>query len=103
MYEDCETQGCEMLSKDSVDPGWAKLKHFVKESKPPVSHRKIPPQTECGCLHGGVTENGRARNPLTLGSVPVLLHVQVWVHIPGDPQSVQLTEKRYNNSNNGGL
>ena len=38
----------------------------------------------------GVFENGRTRNPLTLCSVPVLVHVQVWVHIPGDPQSVQL-------------
>ena len=51
-----------------------------------------PPKTECGCLHGGVTENGHARNPLTLCSAPLYLHVhvQVWVHIPGDPQSVQL-------------
>ena len=30
-------------------------------------------------------------NPLTLcGNVPALVHVHVWVHIPGDPQSVQL-------------
>ena len=43
---------------------------------------------ECGCLHAGVTENGRTGNPLALCSVPVL--VQVWVHILGDPQSVQL-------------
>ena len=33
---------------------------------------------ECGCLHGGVIENGRAHNPLTLCSVPALVHVQVW-------------------------
>ena len=45
---------------------------------------------ECGFVHGGVIENGRAHNPLTLCSVPVLVHVQVWVHIPGDPQRVQL-------------
>ena len=45
---------------------------------------------ECGCLHGGVIENGCSRNPLTLCSVPVLVHVHVWVHILGDPQSVQL-------------
>ena len=44
--------------------------------------------TTTGCLHGGVIENGRTRNPPTLRSVLVL--VQVWVHIPGDPQSVQL-------------
>ena len=48
------------------------------------------PKTECGCLYGGVIENGRARNPLTLCNVPVLVHVQVWVHVPGDPQSVEL-------------
>ena len=35
-------------------------------------------------------ENGRARNPLTLCSVPALVHVQVLVHIPGNPQSVHL-------------
>ena len=45
---------------------------------------------ECGCLCGGVIENGRTCNPVTLGSVPALVHVQVWVHILGDPQSVQL-------------
>ena len=45
--------------------------------------------TKCGCLHDGVIENGCARNPLTLCSVPVLV-VQVWVHIPGDLQCVQL-------------
>ena len=50
----------------------------------------FPLKTECGCLHGRVFENGGARNPLTLCSVLVLVHVQVWVHIPGDPQSVQL-------------
>ena len=49
-----------------------------------------PPKTECSCLHGRVIENGRARNPLTLCSVPELVHVQACVHIPGDPQSVKL-------------
>ena len=39
---------------------------------------------ECGCLHGGVIENGCTRNPLALWTVPVL--VRVWVHILGDPQ-----------------
>ena len=51
---------------------------------------RVPPKSECGCLHGGVIENGRIRNPLTLCSVPVLVPVQVWVHILGDPQNVQL-------------
>ena len=51
-----------------------------------------PPKTEGGYLHGGVIENGRTRNPLTLCSVPALVHVLVWVHIPGDPQSVQLRD-----------
>ena len=50
---------------------------------------------ECGCqhrliVHGGVIENSRARNPLTLCSVPALEHVQVWGHIPDDPHGVQL-------------
>ena len=29
----------------------------------------IPPKSECGCLHGGVIENGRTHNPLILCSV----------------------------------
>ena len=49
-----------------------------------------PPKMECGCLQGGVIGNGRTRNLLALCSVPVLVHVQVWVHIPGDPQSAKL-------------
>ena len=46
------------------------------------------PKTECGCLHGRVIENGCTCNPLTLSTVPVL--VRVWVHLLGDPISVQL-------------
>ena len=49
-----------------------------------------PPKTECDCLHGGVIENVRTRKPLTLWTVPV--PVLVWVHILGDPQSVQLRD-----------
>ena len=54
-----------------------------------------PLKIDRGCLHGEVIENGRTRNCLTLSSndlcsVPVLVLVHVWVHIPGDPQSVQL-------------
>ena len=45
---------------------------------------------ERSCVHCWVIENGRMCNPLTLCSVPALVHVQVCVHIPGDPQSVQL-------------
>ena len=70
---------------------------------------------ECGGLHGRVFENGRIlvvvvdliyvgftevvptsgriRNPITLCSVAVLVHVQVWVHIPSDPQCS--AEERY--------
>ena len=63
-------------------------------SKPKITvlthHRVNPPKTECGYLRGGVIENGRTRNPFTLRSVPVLVHIRVWVHIPGDPQIVQL-------------
>ena len=47
--------------------------------------RPHPPK-ECGCLHGGIIESGRTRNPLTLRTVPVLVHIRVWVHILGDPQ-----------------
>ena len=51
----------------------------------------FPLKMECGCLRTWrVIENGRTRIPLTLCNVPVLVHVQVWVHILGDPQSVQL-------------
>ena len=54
-------------------------------------HRYLPlRRQECGCLHGGVIENGRTHQSLTLCSVPVLVHVGVWMFIPGDPQSVQL-------------
>ena len=42
----------------------------------------------------GLTENGRRRNPLTLRTVPVLVHVRVWVHTLGDPQSVQLRNNK---------
>ena len=49
-----------------------------------------PPKTECGCIHGGVIENGRARNTLTLWTVPVLIHVRVWVHTLVDCRRVQL-------------
>ena len=61
---------------------------------------KYPPKTECGCLHGGVIGNRRTRNhPLTLCSVLVLEHVRMWVHIPGDPQSVNSAEgQRYKNN-----
>ena len=31
-------------------------------------------------------ESGRTHNPVTLWTVPVPVHVQVWVHIPGDPR-----------------
>ena len=53
---------------------------------------EAPSKTECGCLHDEVIENGRARTPRTLCSVPVgrRVHVQVWVHMPSDPQSVRL-------------
>ena len=36
-------------------------------------------------------------NPLTRCRVPVLVHVRVWVHIPGDPQDCS-AEERYNNN-----
>ena len=49
-----------------------------------------PLKMECGCLHGGVIENGHTHNPLTLWTLSVLVHVRVWVHILGDAQSVQL-------------
>ena len=57
------------------------------EIKDPSTH---PPKAECGCLLGGVIENGRTGNPLTLWTAPVLVPVWVWVHILGDPHSVQL-------------
>ena len=47
--------------------------------------------------NGGVIENGHTRNPLTICSVPAL--VQVWVHIPGDPQCS--AQERYNNASVG--
>ena len=42
---------------------------------------------ERGNLHGEEIKNGGVRNPLTLCSV-LVMYVQVWVHIPGDPQRV---------------
>ena len=55
-----------------------------------------PLKMECGCLHGGIIENGRTSNPLTLCSASALVHVRVWVHLPGDPQECS-AEERYNN------
>ena len=49
-----------------------------------------------GCLHGRVIENDCTCNPLTLCSVCVLVHVQVWVHILDGPQCS--AEERYNNT-----
>ena len=51
-----------------------------------------------GCLHGGVFENSRTCSPLTLCSVPALVHVHVWVHITGWPSECS-AEERCNNSN----
>ena len=51
-------------------------------------------KTEYGYLHDGVIENGCTRNPLTLSSVPVLVHVQVWVHILGGLSECS-AEERY--------
>ena len=39
------------------------------------------PKIECGCPHEGVIENGQARSPRTLCSVPVLVSKQVTAKI----------------------
>ena len=44
----------------------------------------------------GVIENGHTHNPLTRWTLPVLVHVRVWVHILGDPQCS--AEECYNNN-----
>ena len=49
---------------------------------------------ECGCLHGGVIENGRSCNRSSH-----LVHVQVWVYIPGDHQSIQLSRNATTTTN----
>ena len=62
-------------------------RHHLAEARSALQTHctETPPKTECGCLHGGIKiENGRTRNPLTLWTV----HVRVWVHILGDPQTV---------------
>ena len=86
--------------------------HFYHITKP--SLRKAPHQTPL-CLSGRVIAIGQMShrplssadgvqlptwwghwkrshtcNPLTLWTVPVLVHVWVWVHTLGDPQKVQL-------------
>ena len=65
---------------------------------------KHPPKTECGCLQGGETENGRTGNPLTQWTVLcncIHHYVQGWVHILGDPQcSAQERYYYYYNNNN---
>ena len=52
----------------------------------------LPEDGEPLPIRGGVIENCRTRNLLTLWTAPVLrVHVRVWVHLLGDPQkSVQL-------------
>ena len=42
------------------------LYHYLQLKLHTFSLSLVPPKTECGCLHGGVLENGRTRNPLTL-------------------------------------
>ena len=86
MYAKAVTRKNKLLlstSRESIQPGGVSI----------ITIHFDPPKTECGSLHGGVIENGRARNPLTLCSVPVL-YVQVWVHIPGDLQSAQQQQQQ---------
>ena len=50
-----------------------------------------PPKTECGCLHGGVIEKSYRTHPShPMQCTCTCTLVQVWMHIPSDPQSVQL-------------
>ena len=87
MYAKAVTRKNKLLlstSRESIQPGGVSI----------ITIHFDPPKTECGSLHGGVIENGRARNPLTLCSVPVL-YVQVWVHIPGDLQSAQQQQQLF--------
>ena len=64
------------------------------------------PKTERGCLQGGVTENGRTRNPLTLWTVPVLVNVRVWFWVTlrvfsrGTLQQQQQQQQQQDNNNN---
>ena len=63
----------------------------------------LPQKTECGCLRGGVIDNGRARNPLTLCSVPVLVSCTctgVGAHTRRPSECSAEAEQRYNNNNN---
>ena len=63
-----------------------------RHNKPHSLETEIsPPKTKCSCLHGG----GHWKRSHTQSSHPMqctctCAHVQVWVHIPGYPQSVQL-------------
>ena len=57
--------------------------YFVWPSYQYMYLSKYPSKMECSYLHGGVIENGHTRNPLTLRTVPVLVHVRLWVHILG--------------------
>ena len=57
---------------------------------------EIKPSEDGVQLPTGRGHLSRAHNSLTLCSVPVLIHTQVWVHILGDPQCS--AEERYNNS-----
>ena len=79
-----------IYTSESISRGLFTLKPTLNRVH--ALYPNFPPKTECDCLHGGVIEKGRTRNPLTLCSVPV----HVWVHIPGDPQCS--AEERYNNN-----
>ena len=109
-------RSCEFGRADSADPGvnssccdacWDQLGRDRSTSGPAtfLLHPSLVRQsssmlrTSRICLSSSMlstsplrtwSESESIRNPLTLRSVPVLVHVQVWVHIPGDPQSVQL-------------
>ena len=43
-----------------------------------IINQMYPPKTECGCMHGEVFENVRARNPLTLCGVDLYLYLYMY-------------------------
>ena len=56
-----------------------------------IKIKQAPSEKQSAAAYmAGENENGRTRNPFTLHSARALVHVQVRVHLPVDPQGVQL-------------
>ena len=88
------------LSEDRTKSLWIRslmIHHW--RWKPLLLHRAFPSKMECGCTWWGHCKRShmQSSHPVHGLYLYLYIHVLVWVHILGDPQSVQLR----NNNNTG--